>query len=452
MSGYANRERLAKLYQQEVDSYVDRHPGSKAAHELATENLLGGVPMIWMKKWPGPFPLYVKGAKGSHFQDVDGNDFTDLCLGDTGAMTGHSPDATVRAVQEQVANGVTLMLPTEKAQQNAKLLADRFGVPVWQFTLSATDANRHLIRYAREVTGRRKIAVHDWCYHGTVDETFAVLDDSGNTVARKDNIGRPVELDQTTWSIPFNDLEAAEKAFQSGEIAALLMEPALTNIGIVLPNPGYLEGLQELCRKYDVIWILDETHTLSAGIGGMTREHNLKPDAVVLGKTIGGGIPVGAFGMSQTLADRIANALNLETIDVGGVGGTLAGNALSMAAVNATLSEVLTEENFSHMSEMAKLWEAKVQQVIDANALPWQVSRIGCRAEFSFRPQAPQTGREASDAEDFELQQFLQLHAINHGVLMTPFHNMALFSPESTEVDVLRHHQHFEAAAKKLFG
>ena len=184
----------------------------------------------------------------------------------------------------------------------------------------------------------------------------------------------------------------------------------------------------------------------------MTREHNLKPDAVVLGKTIGGGIPVGAFGMSQTLADRIANALNLETIDVGGVGGTLAGNALSMAAVNATLSEVLTEENFSHMTEMAKLWEAKVQQVIDANSLPWQVSRIGCRAEFSFRSQAPQTGREASDAEDFELQQFLQLHAINHGVLMTPFHNMALFSPESTEDDVLRHHQHFEAAATKLFG
>ena len=452
MSGYANRERLAKLYQEQVDTYVSRHPGSKAAHDQATENLLGGVPMIWMKKWPGPFPLYVKGAKGSHFQDIDGNDFTDLCLGDTGAMTGHSPDATVKAVQQQVANGVTLMLPTEKAQQNASMLSQRFGVPIWQFTLSATDANRHLIRYAREVTGRKKIAVHDWCYHGTVDETFAVLDDNGNTVARKDNIGRPVELDQTTWSIPFNDLAAAERAFQSGEIAALLMEPALTNIGIVLPQPGYLEGLQELCRKYDVIWILDETHTLSAGIGGMTRESNLKPDAVVLGKTIGGGIPVGAFGMSQQLADRIANALNLETIDVGGVGGTLAGNALSMAAVNATLSEVLIEQNFSHMTKMAMLWEAKVQEVIDKYSLPWQVSRIGCRAEFSFRPEAPVTGREASDAEDFELQQFLQLHAINHGVLMTPFHNMALFSPESTEQDVLRHHEHFEAAAQKLFG
>lgn len=452
MSGYANRERLRALYQEQVEIYVAKHPKSKAAHEKANANLLGGVPMIWMKKWPGPFPLYVKDAKGSHFQDIDGNDFTDLCLGDTGAMTGHSPDPTVRAVQQQVANGVTLMLPTEKAQQNAGILAQRFGVPIWQFTLSATDANRHLIRYAREVTGRPKIAVHDWCYHGTVDETFAVLDDHGQTVARKDNIGKPVELSQTTWSIPFNDLEAAETAFKSGEIAALLMEPALTNIGIVLPEPGYLEGLQELCKKYGVIWILDETHTLSAGVGGMTKELGLEPDAVVLGKTIGGGIPVGAFGMTSELAQRISNALNLESIDVGGVGGTLAGNALSMAAVNATLNEVLTEASFAKMTGLAAHWESRVQEVIDRYELPWQVSRVGCRAEFSFRPSAPKTGREAADAEDFELQQFLQLHAINHGILMTPFHNMALFSPEATEADVERHHQHFEAAAQKLFG
>ena len=452
MSGYANRERLETLYNEQVEIYEAKHPASRAAHERATQNLLGGVPMIWMKKWPGPFPLYVKSAKGGRFQDIDGNDFTDLCLGDTGAMTGHSPDATVRAVQEQVANGVTLMLPTEKAQQNAAMLAERFGLPTWQFTLSATDANRHLIRYAREVTKRPKIAVHDWCYHGTVDETFAVLDDNGNTVARKDNIGKPTELSQTTWSVPFNDLAAAEKAFQSGEIAAFLMEPALTNIGIVLPEPGYLEGIQELCRKYDVIWILDETHTLSAGIGGMTRALGLQPDAVVLGKTIGGGIPVGTFGLSANLANRISTALNLETIDVGGVGGTLAGNALSMAAVNATLGEVLIEKNFEHMTELATRWEADVQAVIDEYSLPWQVSRIGCRAEFSFRPTAPRTGREAADADDFELQQFLQLHAINNQVLMTPFHNMALFSPESTLEDVKRHDSHFRAAVQKLFG
>ena len=452
MSGYANRERLAALYQEQVDIYVAKHKGSKAAHERANVNLLGGVPMIWMKKWPGPFPLYVKSAKGGRFQDIDDNDFTDLCLGDTGAMTGHSPAATVKAVQEQVANGVTLMLPTEKAQQNASLLADRFGLPIWQFTLSATDANRHLIRYAREVTGRPKIAVHDWCYHGTVDETFAVLDDHGNTVARKDNIGKPTELHNTTWSVPFNDLAATEKAFQSGEIAAFLMEPALTNIGIVLPEPGYLEGVQALCQKYDVIWILDETHTLSAGIGGMTADLKLSPDAVVLGKTIGGGIPVGTFGLSQKLANRISTALNLETIDVGGVGGTLAGNALSMAAVHATLGEVLTAENFAHMTKLAKLWEADVQAVIDEHQLPWQVSRIGCRAEFSFRESAPKTGRDAADAEDFELQQFLQLHAINNNVLMTPFHNMALFSPESTIEDVKRHDLHFRKAVAALLG
>lgn len=408
--------------------------------------------MLWMAKWPGPFPIYVESAKGAHFKDVDGNDFTDFCLGDTGAMSGHAPNPTVRAVQGQIAKGATFMLPTADASRNGQLLGERFGLPKWQFTLSATDANRHLIRFARQITGRPKIAIHDYCYHGSVDETFAVLDESGNTVSRPNNIGKPTELSNTTISIPFNDLAAAEAAFATGEVALMLMEPALTNIGIVLPEPGYLQGIQELCRKYQVVFALDETHTLSAGVGGMTKRDGLEPDAVVLGKTIGGGVPVGALGLSAALAKSIAESLQLESIDVGGVGGTLAGNALSMAAVRATLEEVLTPANFTKMEQLAIQWERNTQAVIDRYGLPWQVSRIGCRGEYSFRSTAPSTGAQAHQAEDFELGQYLQLHAINRGILMTPFHNMILISPETSLEDVDRHLLHFEQAVNSLFG
>jgi glutamate-1-semialdehyde aminotransferase len=414
--------------------------------------MMNGVPMSWMKKWPGPYPVYVASAKGAHFTDVDGNDYVDFCLGDTGAMVGHSPDASVAAIKKQLDKGITFMLPTDDAAIAAQTLADRFGLEKWQFTLTATDANRHIIRYARHVTGRKKIVIHDYCYHGTVDETFANLDEQGNTISRANNIGAPVELSETTWVVPFNDLAAAEKAFASGEIAAALIEPAMTNIGIVLPEPGYLEGLRQLATKYDVILIHDETHTLSEGVGGMTRRRNLRPDAVILGKTIGAGIPAGAFGMSTALAERVAKSVHLEHIDVGGVGGTLAGNALSMAAIRATLTEVLTEEAFERMEKISIEWTRAVQEVIGEFNVPWQVSQLGCRAEYSFRSTAPRTGKEAADADDFALQQYLQLHAINRGVLMTPFHNMALISPETTLEDVKRHTLHFKEAVEALFG
>ena len=452
MTSFYDQTRLEQLFSDELELFVKTHPESKKLHEKAAGPMMNGVPMSWMKKWPGPYPVYVASAKGAHFTDVDGNDYVDFCLGDTGAMVGHSPDASVAAIKKQLDKGITFMLPTDDAAVAAQTLADRFGLEKWQFTLTATDANRHIIRYARHVTGRKKIMIHDYCYHGTVDETFANLDEQGNTVSRSNNIGAPVDLGDTTWVVPFNDLPAAERAFASGEIAAALIEPAMTNIGIVLPEPGYLEGLRELATKYDVILIHDETHTLSEGVGGMTRRRNLQPDAVILGKTIGAGIPAGAFGMSTALAERVAKSVHLEHIDVGGVGGTLAGNALSMAAIRATLTEVLTEEAFERMEKISIEWTRAVQAVIDEFNVPWQVSQLGCRAEYSFRSTAPRTGKEAADADDFTLQQYLQLHAINRGVLMTPFHNMALISPETTLEDVSRHNLHFKEAVKALFG
>ena len=452
MTSFSNPQRLEQLFAKELELFVKTHPESKKLHDKAAGPMMNGVPMSWMKKWPGPYPVYVASAKGAHFSDVDGNDYVDFCLGDTGAMVGHSPDASVAAIKKQLDKGITFMLPTDDAAVAAQTLADRFGLEKWQFTLTATDANRHIIRYARHITGRKKIMIHDYCYHGTVDETFANLDESGNTVSRVNNIGAPADLSETTWVVPFNDLPAAEKAFASGEIAAALIEPAMTNIGIVLPEPGYLEGLRELATKYDVILIHDETHTLSEGIGGMTRRRGVRPDAVVLGKTIGAGIPAGTFGMSAALSERIAASLHLEHIDVGGVGGTLAGNALSMAAIRATLTEVLTEEAFQKMEDLCTVWTKDVQEIIDEYNIPWQVSQLGCRAEYSFRSTAPRTGKEAADADDFELQQYLHLHAINRRILMTPFHNMALISPATTLGDVKRHTEHFRDAAKALFS
>lgn len=452
MHSYPDRQKLAALFANEVSDFVAKHPKSESLHQKASEPLMAGVPMSWMAKWPGPHPVYVKSAKGSRFTDVDGIEYVDFCLGDTGAMVGHSPEPSVKAITEQLQKGITFMLPTEDAAIAAKTLADRFGVAKWQFTLTATDANRHILRYARHVTGRSKIVVHDYCYHGTVDETFAVLDENGNTISRENNIGPQIDPSVTTIVVPFNDLAAAEKALATGEVAAMLIEPAMTNIGIVLPEPGYLEGLRELCTKYDVILIHDETHTLSEGPGGMTARRKLHPDAVVLGKTIGAGIPAGAFGMTEDLADRVQKSLHLEHIDVGGVGGTLAGNALSMAAIRATLTQVLTPEAFVVMEELCTVWTADVQKIIDKYRAGWQVSQLGCRAEYSFRSTAPRNGREAADADDFELQQYLHLHALNRGILMTPFHNMALISPAHTEADVKRHTEHFEQALDSLFG
>lgn len=450
--GYADRQRLAALWEGEVALFREGHPESEALWKEALPNLPDGVPMLWMAKWPGPWPVYVEEASGSHFTCADGIDHVDLCLGDTGAMCGHAPAASVRAISEQLAKGSTTMLPTRDAAIAAGLLADRFGVPSWQFSLSATDANRALIRYARQVTGRSKILVIDYCYHGTVDEAYATLDDEGAVVERRGSIGAPVPPSLTTAVVPFNDVPALEAALAGSEIAAVLVEPALTNIGIVLPDSGWHEALRELCTKTGTLLIIDETHTLSAGPGGMIARDGLQPDAVVVGKSIGGGIPAGAHGMSAAFASAARESLDLEDIDVGGVGGTLAGNAVSLAGIRATLGQVLTADAFESMIDRCTEWTVGVQAAIDEFDVPWQVTQLGARAEYSFRRTPPHDGREAAEAEDFELQQYLHLHALNRGILITPFHNMALMSPATTSEDVARHTIAFREAVASLYA
>jgi glutamate-1-semialdehyde 2,1-aminomutase len=443
-------EHLERLMARERERFRTLHPKSAALAEQAKAHMPDGVPMSWMAKWPGGFPIFVATAKGSRFHDVDGNEYVDLCLGDTGSMTGHSPDATIAAIHHQIDKGITMMLPSEDSIIVSAELARRFALPLWQFTVSATDANRHVIRYARMLTGRPKIVVIDRCYHGSVDETFATLDRNHHTVAREGNIGAPVPLDVTTTVVEFNDVGAMERALRTGDIAAILLEPAMTNVGIVLPEPGYLQELQRLAKQYGAYLIIDETHTISYGPGGMTGGLGLKPDFLTIGKAIGGGIPTGTFGMTHEVAAKIKEFVQLDLIDTGGIGGTLAGNALSLAAMRATLTQVLTEDAYARMIPLADRWADGVEDVIREFALSWHVNRLGVRAEYTFTPRAPRTGREAAEAGDFALEQYLHLYLLNEGFLLTPFHNMALISPATTESDVDAHTRAFRNMCREL--
>jgi glutamate-1-semialdehyde aminotransferase len=444
-----DRQRLRALMARERQRFADAHPRSARLFERARASMLGGVPMNWMSKWPGAFPPFVDRASGGHFSCVDGHDYVDFCLGDTGAMTGHAPEASVAAIRDQLERGITTMLPTQDAPVVAEELARRFGLPYWQFTLTATDANRFSVRLARAITGRPKILVYNYCYHGTVDETFITIR-HGEAVARDGNIGPAVDPAVTTRVVEWNDVPALEAALAHGDVAAVLAEPVMTNIGIVHPEPGYHDALRRLTREAGTLLILDETHTLCAGPGGYTAEHGLDPDFLVVGKPIAGGLPAGAYGFRTDVARRVSEHLELELTDVGGIGGTLAGNALSLAAMRATLASVLTAEAYAHTIPLAERWTDGVAAAIAECGLPWHVTRLGNRAEYLFGPTAPRNGGEAAAMDDFELQQFTHLYALNRGILLTPFHNMALIAPQATEADVDLHTAVFREMAAEL--
>lgn len=445
-----DRGRLHALMGREEQNFVATHPSSAALYERAQKSLLGGVPMNWMKKWAGKFPVFVAEAHGAHFADVDGRDYVDLCLGDTGAMTGHSPAAAAEIIARQATRGITLMLPTEDALYVGEELARRFGMPYWQFTLTATDANRFAIRIAREITGRPKILVYNYCYHGTVDETYISLGADGAAGPRRGNIGPPVNPTVTTRVVEFNDLEALERELAHRDVACILAEPVLTNVGIVHPEPGYWEKAAALARKLGTLLIIDETHTICTGPGGYTRAHGLHPDIFVIGKPIASGVPAATYGCTTDVAAQISERIQLEDCDTGGIGGTLAGNPLSLAAIRATLEQVLTPAAFAKMIPLAERFADGVSQAIEATELPWHVSRLGCRAEYLFLPHAPRNGGEAAAAMDFELERFMHLYALNRGILLTPFHNMALMSPATSEADIDRHTRVFTDAVTEL--
>jgi glutamate-1-semialdehyde 2,1-aminomutase len=439
-----DRNVLAESMTAELQRFVELHPRSAELAREGRRHLLAGVPMPWMTRWPGAFPVHVAGASGARFVDVDGIEYVDFCLGDTGAMTGHGRGGLAAAVDQS-----TTMLPSEDAAWVADELHRRFGMAKWQLTTSATDANRFVLRFARHITGRPKVAVIDWCYHGTVDETLAILGPNGEVISRPGAVGPQVDPAVTTRVVPFNDLDALDAALAHGDVAALLMEPALTNIGIVLPQPGYHSAVREITRRHGVLLIIDETHTISAGPGGCTRAWNLDPDIVVIGKPIGGGFPVATYGVTEDIAVALDPALHGHDADVGGVGGTLAGSAMATAAIRSTLSTTLLDADYEHMIPLATRWTNGVAAAIDEHGLDWSVQQLGCRAEYWFCP-LPANGADAAAAVDDELDAFMHLWALNRGILMTPFHNMALLSPAHVDADVDRHTEVFAAALATL--
>lgn len=446
-----DRARLKMLLETEEKLFREKHKRSAELFDEGKAHLLAGVPMNWMIKWASPYPVFVREAKGAHFVDVDGNDYVDLCLGDTGAMTGHSPEASTRAIIDQIQRGITFMLPTENSLWVGAELSRRFGLKYWQFTLTATDANRFSLRLCRQITARPYVLVFNWCYHGTVDESFITLTD-GIAKARRGNCGPQVDPAKTTKVVEFNDIEALEKALADRDVACVLAEPVMTNIGIVHPQPGYLEALREITKKTGTILIYDETHTICTGPGGYTGTHKLSPDMMTLGKPIGSGIPGAVYGCTEEIAERIRKHTNIEDCDTSGIGGTLAGNALSIAAMRATLENVLTDEAYAKTIPLCDRFVAGVEDAIAQHNLPWIVQQLGCRAEYWFREKPPENGGEAAASGDFELDRYMHLAALNRGILMTPFHNMALVSPATTDSDIDHHTRVFEDSVKQLLN
>ena len=446
-----NRTRLNELLERERTVAAERTPKSRALATEAQAHLIGGVPMQWMEVWVGQHVVFFERAKGNRIVDVDGNELIDFCLGDTGSMAGHSPDAMVAAVQHRIGalGGITTMLPTEDAIWVAGELARRFGLPKWTFSLTATDANRWVLRTCRQLTGRSKVLIMNYSYHGSVDETIIALE-NGIPTQKPGNVGPAVDPAVTTRVVEFNDLAALERELAHGDVACVLAEPALTNMGIVLPDAGYWEEATRLIKAAGALLVIDETHTLSAGPGGCTQAWGLQPDIVTIGKSIAGGVPIGAYGVSAVIDVQIQGDPEGDYVDTGGVGGTLAGNALSLAAARGTLEHVLTDEAFVGMCELGARMLAGMQDLIERHNLPWVVEGLGARAEFRFCATMPANGGASHDAHDADVEEWLHLVTLNNGILITPFHNMCLVCPTTTAADVDRLLEVLDAAVSEL--
>jgi glutamate-1-semialdehyde 2,1-aminomutase len=444
-----NWDRAQRVLARERDAFIAARPKSQALSARAAQHLLFGVPLHWMNDWSTPFSLYVEAARGATFTDADGHRYADFCLGDTGAMFGHAPEPVARAIAAQAQRGFTTMLPGEDAAVVAEALAERFGLPYWQFAMTASDANRFALRWARAATGRKQIVVFNGCYHGTVDDVFVDLVD-GVPTQRASLLGQVHDLLPYTRVVEFNDLDALEKALADGEVACVLAEPAMTNVGMVLPEPGFWRDAQALMRRYGTLLAIDETHTISSGPRGYAQAHGIEPDLFVLGKPVGGGVPCAVYGFSADFAARAQQAKHDAPPGHSGIGTTLTANALSMSAMRATLTEVMTAAAYEHMFALAQRLADGLAATIARHDLPWCVTRVGARTEFQFCATPPRNGTEARAVMDDELEHIVHLYLLNRGVLITPFHNMMLVCPDTTAADVDRLLEAFEACVTEL--
>lgn len=424
-----------KILHHERTNFLKLHPHSIALSEKANQHFLYGVPMHWMNDWGTPVPLFVQQALGAHFICADGIDYSDFCLGDTGAMFGHSPLPVAKAIAAQAISGNTAMLPSTLTPNVGKALAEYFGLPYWQLATTATDANRFVLRWARAVTRRQKLLVFDGCYHGTIDDTMVDMVED-KTINRASLLGQVYDLSMHTVAVPFNDTEAVERELAKGDIACVLTEPALTNCGMVLPKAGFIKSLRELTKKYGSLLVLDETHTISTGRGGWAKANHVTPDFLVVGKPIAGGLPASAYGFSIEMAARMKTAKDSAPSGHSGIGTTLSGNMMTLAAIHSTLTEVATAEAYTHMLEMAEELERQLTASINSHKLPWNITRLGARLELQFCAERPKNAQEAREAQNETLESAIHLYLLNRGVLLTPFHNMMLVCPATNNEDL----------------
>jgi glutamate-1-semialdehyde 2,1-aminomutase len=442
-------DRIGALFEAERRRYVTAHPQSQARTGHGIAGYYDGVPMHWMRDWSMPFPFVVESAQGATLRDVDGNEYADFCLGDTGSMFGHSPAPVAAAVARQAGRGLTYMLPTDDAIAVGRLLTERFGLPHWQVATTATDANRFALRVARAVTGRPKVLVFNGCYHGTVDETFVRLVD-GRAVNRPGLLGQADDLTQRARVVEFNDAEALRSELAHGDVACVIAEPVMTNSCMVLPEPGFHAALRRLTRAEGTLLLIDETHTISTGPGGYARAHGLEPDLFVVGKPIAGGVPASVWGFSAEVARRL-DAVRAQTPPGhSGMGTTLSANALSLAAMRASLELVMTEAAYAHMERLADRLATGLQQAVDRHRLPWHVVRVGARVEFICAPGPLRNGTEAEAAHAPALERAIHLALLNRGCLIAPFHNMMLVCPATTDQQVERLCRAFDEATGTL--
>ena len=442
-------QRIAEVFEAERASYVSLHPRSLALAGHGIAGFYQGVPMHWMRDWSMPYPFLVESAHGAVLHDVDGNEYADFCLGDTGAMFGHSPPPVVEAIERQAGRGLTYMLPTEDAIAVGRLLEERFGLPHWQVATTATDANRFALRVARAVTGRPKILVFNGCYHGTVDETFVRLVD-GRAVNRPGLLGQVTDLTQLARVVEFNDLAELRAALAHGDVACVIAEPVMTNSCMVLPEPGFHAELRRLTRAAGTLLLIDETHTISTGPRGYTGAHGLEPDLFVVGKPVAGGVPASVWGFTGEVAQRLDAVRSQTPPGHSGMGTTLSANALSIAAMRATLEHVMTADAYAHMESLAGALATGLQAVVDQYGMAWHVVRVGARVEFICAPGPLRNGTEAEAAHAPALEQALHLSLLNRGCLIAPFHNMMLVSPATTARQVESLCMAFEAAVASL--
>ncbi len=444
------RARIEALASREAERYAKTRVRTAEALAKGAAAFLDGVPMHWMRDWPMPFPMLVARAEGARITDIDGFEMDDFCLGDTGSMFGHSPAPVARAIRAQARRGLTYMLPTEDALEAGQLLTMRFGDFRWQIATTATDANRFALRVARAVTGRAKVLVFNGCYHGTVDDTMVALD-HGRTVARPGLVGQVADLTQTAVAVEFNDLAGVEAALASGEVAAVLTEPVMTNSCMVLPAPGFHAGLRALCRKYGALLMIDETHTISSGLGGYTRVHGLEPDIFVVGKCVAGGMPTAVWGLSPAVAAQFGVYDAARPAGHSGMGTTLSANPMQFACLRATLAEVMTREAYVHMERGAERLAAGLTRVIEDHGAPWHVARVGARVEFICAPGPLTNGTEAAAAHQPALEAALHMALVNRGSLIAPFHNMMLISPATKKRQIDRLIFAFDEILSDLF-